>query len=277
MNYLGVIIDQNLTWSANISNRSKKALKAAHALKGLSNKNWGLNLSKCRWLLKSIISPIVTYGSIVWADPGRNIDFNRVARPLLMSCGQFFRTTPTDALWVLLDIVPFDIKARVLAVKARFRTSSAIQIIWDGLGNPGMGHQRRLDKVLGNKSVDVSAWGNGLWKDRWSNVTGLRQAKIYINEIGTDWYNLIKNRTKHEYRIIVGFLTGHFKFRKHLKMLGLAEDSNCRFCGEAEEDSCHLIWKCPTFEQSRVMDVNKTDRYNWFAELSLQIGSLMNQ
>ena len=279
VNYLGVIIDQNLTWAANITNRSKKALKAAHALKGLSNKNWGLNLSKCRWLLKSIISPIVTYGAIVWADPGRNIDFNRVARPLLMSCGQFFRTTPTEALWVLLDIVPFDIKARILAVKARYRTSSDIRIAWDGLGNPGMGHQRKLDRIRGDKSMEeISRWGTDLWKDRWSNTKGLRQAKTYINDIGTDWYNLIKNRTKHEIRVIIGFLTGHFKFRKHLKTLGLAEVSNCRFCGEDDEDSYHLIWKCPTFEQSRVLDANKTaDRYIWFAELSLHIDSLMNQ
>ncbi len=279
VNYLGVIIDQNLTWAANITNRSKKALKAAHSLKGLSNKNWGLDLGKCRWLIKSIISPIVTYGAIVWADPGRNIDFNRVARPLLMSCGQFFRTTPTEALWVLLDIAPFDILARVLAGKARYQTSSAIRTIWDGLGNPGMGHQRKLDKILGNKSMDeVSIWGKELWKDRWCNATGLRQAKFYINETGTDWYSIIKNRTKHDIRILVGFITGHFKFRKHLGKLGLVEESTCRFCGEADEDSHHLIWNCPTFEQRRVLDTNLgADRYEWFVELSLHIGSLMNQ
>ena len=89
--YLGVQIDQSLTWAPNIKERSNKAFKASFALKSLTSKNWGLNVNKCRWLLKSIISPIITYGSIVWASPDRNINLNRVARPLLMSCGTFFQ------------------------------------------------------------------------------------------------------------------------------------------------------------------------------------------
>ena len=83
---------------------------------------------------------------------------------------------------------------------------------------------------------------------------GLRQAKTYLNDIGPDWFQYLKNHSRTEVRTIVGFLTGHFTFNKHLKLLGIVENSKCRFCGEEDEDSEHLIFKCPTFEQRRTFN-----------------------
>ena len=240
----------------------------------MTDKKWGLNVNKCRWLLKSIICPIITYGSIVWASPDRHINLNRVARPLLMSCGTFFRTTPTEALWVIFDIMPFDIKARTLAAKARRRTNSALIRTWDGVGNPGLGHQRKLD-WLADKPMDViSTWGLDIWRQRWMEHKGLRQAKSYLSDIGPNWLKYLCKRSRPEVRTIVGFLTGHFTFNKHLKLIGIADNSICRFCREEDEDSDHLIWRCPTFEQRRTSIEN---RYSWFTKMSIHIGNLMNQ
>ncbi len=270
VNYLGVTIDRNLTWVHNIKERSGKAIKASFALRCLANKNWGLDHNKIRWIIKSIIQPIVTYGAIVWADPGRDINFNKVARPLLMSCGSFFRTTPTEALWTLLDITPFEILARVLAVKARIRTSPQLPLKWDGIGNPGRGHQRKLDLIHSNRTLDdINLWGHKLWSDRWTKA----EAKNFISDIGAEWYNHLSKLSRHDLRTVVGFITGHWKFNKHLNRLGLTDSSTCRFCQESEEDSFHLIWQCPTFEQRRVQDLEK---YNWFIGLAISIGNQMN-
>ena len=168
---------------------------------------------------------IVTYGAVVWADPMRDINFDKVARPLLMACGSFFRTTPTEALWAILDIMPFDIKARVLAVRAGARTSSQLTLRWDGIGNPGRGHQRKLDSILGNKtSEEILSWGISLWRKRWANTKGLRQTKEYITDIGEEWFKHLRGLSRQSIRVVIGFITGHYKFRKHLHRLGLAEN-----------------------------------------------------
>ncbi len=205
----------------------------------------------------------------------RDINFNKVARPLLMTCGTFFRTTPTEALWAIFDIMPFDIKARILAVKARIRTSTQLPLKWDGVGNPGRGHQRKLDLVIGNKtSEEVHEWGVKLWKNRWSSAKGLRQTKEFITDIGDEWFKHLIELNRQNLRIAVGFITGHYKFRKHLHRIGLADSPQCRFCEEEDEDAHHLIWRCPTFEQRRAHPIEK---YQWFIRLSTHIGNLMDQ
>ena len=103
---------------------------------------------------------------------------------------------------------------------------------------------------------------------------GLRHAKTYLNDIGPNWLKYLCNHSRSEVRTIVGFLTGHFTFNKQLKLLGIVNNSKCRFCGEEDKDSDHFIWRCPTFEQRRTSVEN---RYSWFTEMSIHIGNLMNQ
>lgn len=46
-------------------------------------------------------------------------------------------------------------------------------------------------------------------------------------------------------RQLLGFLTDHWKFSKHLTVLGLQINNMCRFCEELEESSEHLINERP--------------------------------
>ena len=49
---------------------------------------------------------------------------------------------------------------------------------------------------------------------------------------------------RNELRILTGILTGHCKLRAHLRKLGLTDIGICRFCGEAEETSIHILTDC---------------------------------
>ncbi|KOC58746.1 hypothetical protein WH47_10408 [Habropoda laboriosa] len=51
--------------------------------------------------------------------------------------------------------------------------------------------------------------------------------------------------------LLVGLLTGHATLRAHLYNLGLAEQKNCRLCGEEREDSIRFLCHCPALVLKR--------------------------
>ena len=175
MNYLGITIDNKLNWRANINNKRHKAIRAVNALKTLFRKNWGLRPNRVIWAIESIISPMVTHGALVWGRPDKvgalRIMCKHVYRPLLLSIGGIFKTTPTMGMLALLNMRPLDIQASCLALKARLRTKDHVPVLWDGLGKLGIGHQRALDKTLSTllSKRDMDQWGLERWEALWSD------------------------------------------------------------------------------------------------------------
>ncbi|KYM93641.1 hypothetical protein ALC62_15758, partial [Cyphomyrmex costatus] len=56
---------------------------------------------------------------------------------------------------------------------------------------------------------------------------------------------------KEKLRRGIGLLTGHMPLRAHLFNLGLAEQKECRLCGEEGEDNLHLLCRCPALACKR--------------------------
>lgn len=52
-------------------------------------------------------------------------------------------------------------------------------------------------------------------------------------------------------RKLVGFVTGHFPFKGHLKIMGVTQDTQCQRCLEDEETAYHLLCECPALSQRR--------------------------
>jgi hypothetical protein len=44
-------------------------------------------------------------------------------------------------------------------------------------------------------------------------------------------------------RVVIGLLTGHNTFRRHLYVTGLSNNPTCRKCGNEEETSVHILWE----------------------------------
>lgn len=82
------------------------------------------------------------------------------------------------------------------------------------------------------------------WAKYWSNLPGLRQSKIMLGKFNRSRSNILVQLDRNKLRILTGFLTGHCKLKKHLKNMGLENDSTCRFCGEEEEEPIHILTNC---------------------------------
>jgi ribonuclease HI len=118
--YLGVTIDNKLRWTKHIDNQTHKAQLALITGRRMIGKRWGLKPKQTEWLYKSIVRPILTYGSIVWAN-SMEIKCNRarlekVQRTACLMITGTMRSTPTAGMEALLNITPIDIHIEGTAI-----------------------------------------------------------------------------------------------------------------------------------------------------------------
>jgi hypothetical protein len=88
------------------------------------------------------------------------------------------------------------------------------------------------------------------WLDKqhmalWQGLAGTqRQARELISGpcIAAKTRLLSFNRTQS--KVVIGLLTGHNTFRRHLHIMGLSDSPLCRKCGAEEETSAHVLCEC---------------------------------
>jgi len=78
----------------------------------------------------------------------------------------------------------------------------------------------------------------------WQKLSGCRQAKDFLHGVDSSqaWYALRLSRK--DLRILVGILTGHADFNRHLFIMGVSQVSKCPLCQEDEDTSLHFIAQC---------------------------------
>jgi hypothetical protein len=73
-----------------------------------------------------------------------------------------------------------------------------------------------------------------------SEVLPMKAQELISCPALTTWAQLLSfNRT--QYRVVIGLLTGHNTFRRHLYIMGLSNSPTCRKCSTEEETSVHIL------------------------------------
>lgn len=81
-------------------------------------------------------------------------------------------------------------------------------------------------------------------ESRWVTLPGCRQAKeMRRNFNHSSSENLIR-LNKNSLRIIIGFLTEHYRLKSHLKKMYMMEENDCRYFQEQEGTPRHLVTEC---------------------------------
>ena len=123
--YLGVMIDSKLNFAKHFEQKVTKCLNVLYQCKKAIGRTWGLKPLAMKWAYVSFVRPILTYGALVWyphlTTLKNTAKFSRVQRLGLTAITGCFRSTPTAALEVLLDVPPIDIYCQELACKSYFR------------------------------------------------------------------------------------------------------------------------------------------------------------
>ena len=184
--YLGVILDSRLSWKEHVDIKVKKAQNSMWASRTACVVTWGLKPRVVHWLCVAFIRQYVTFASLVWW-PGCQtaIAKKKVSRVQRFACiciTGAMRTTPTNAVEVLIFLPPLD-----LVVQSEAR--SAAHRLWR-LGcrsyvHPSRGHISILMRLqpdpIFNMGVDVMRPAYSfephyrvtmLTRDDWTKATG---------------------------------------------------------------------------------------------------------
>ena len=108
MKYLGITLDAKLRFTHHILDKCNKAKQLLMLLKRAVGMYWGPPPIQMRWILTGMIRPMLTYGSLVWAQQAQKLEkvqsaLRKVQRLAMITMGHFRRSTPTAGLEVIMD------------------------------------------------------------------------------------------------------------------------------------------------------------------------------
>ena len=123
--YLVVILDSRLTRKVHVDVKVKKAQNLMWACRRACGVTWGLKHRVGPWLYVTIIRPSVTFASLVWwpgcQTASAKKKLSRVQRLACLGTTGAMRTTPTNAMEILICLSPLDLVVQSEARSAAHR------------------------------------------------------------------------------------------------------------------------------------------------------------
>ena len=123
--YLGIHIDQRLSWSTHISKKLEKSTKVLWMCRRAVGARWGLGPQQMLWVLRSIVQPLFLHGVVVWwkstLKTNHLAQITKINRTALLMTTGAFKTSPTLGLEFLLNVTPLEITAQRCAMNTWYR------------------------------------------------------------------------------------------------------------------------------------------------------------
>jgi hypothetical protein len=123
--YLGVTLDDKLSWKPHIENKIKKAKRTLMVIQSVVGKSGGPSTECAKWSWTGVIRPALTYGVIVWSRTASQSwakkKLQRVQRLALSQISHVRPSTPLAALDVLYGVPPLDLFIQNCAQNAAIR------------------------------------------------------------------------------------------------------------------------------------------------------------
>ena len=94
----------------------------------------------------------------------------------------------------------------------------------------------------------IKEWLEEELRISWEGEDGPGQAKRLIGLVPpTEWVKEARNLPRDKLRLVVGWLTGHWRINYHLHNMGISYTDGCRWCGSERETTEHLLCQCPKY------------------------------
>jgi len=114
MKYLCIIIDHKFRFQEHISYAAERCTKLIYSLSKMAKLSWGIKNAAIETIYKGAILPLLTYGAPVWIDAMKykhnRQKYIRVQRLINIKIAKAYRTTSSEALYVLTGMTPINIK-----------------------------------------------------------------------------------------------------------------------------------------------------------------------
>lgn len=248
--YLGVILDQSLTFSPHVRYAANKARKVAQNLSRLMPRTRGAGDAKRR-LLATVASSIVLYASPVWkqalARRCNREQLRSVQRLTAIRVSRAYRTVSTSAALVLAGQIPWHLlveeRAEAQAIRKHRKRQSA------GQTQSTTQHSTFKERRAGTLTKWQEEWNREQVVGRWTR-TLIPDLKVWqTRKAGQMSYHLTQA------------LTGHGSFREYLYKKQKVDSAECALCASGDNDNAeHTLIACEFFASERAQ---LTASMNW--------------
>jgi ribonuclease HI len=125
LKYLGVVFDERLNWNEHLKYIRGKSMKALGKINRCTSAEWGLNYECRRNLYRYAFEPFITYGCPIWGSATKRIVFRRrllaIQRRFAMNITRCFRTISTEAVLIIAELIPIDLRIQELTTTYNIR------------------------------------------------------------------------------------------------------------------------------------------------------------
>ena len=135
--YLGITLDDKLTWRKHLNNRIARSKKYLMKMSNISKAIWGPKPHLSRWVFRCVVRPMFTYASVIWTHsidtPLLRQYLRRVNRLAISTYTLFPRSTPTQGVELLTDTFPLHLWMEKEALCAFVRLAHLLPLTWSGV------------------------------------------------------------------------------------------------------------------------------------------------
>ena len=134
--YLGVTLDYRLHWKAHVNDKIDKARRLLFKLKSISSQEWGPSHLLMKWAFTGIVRPMISYAAYVWAHEIHSTyiqeKLHTLNRLALSLCSQVPKSTPNQALEIMLDVSPLPLFIYTSGLSTHYRLKDSNPLKWSG-------------------------------------------------------------------------------------------------------------------------------------------------
>lgn len=132
--YLGVTLDQKLTWNQHLNGTLRKARSALAICCRLAGNRWGLKPKIALWMYTAIVRPMVSYASVAWYKKATQkqtvAKLGSLQRIACVIATGALSSSPTAALEAMLNLTPLHLHLELEAKSSILRLSAVRGSNW---------------------------------------------------------------------------------------------------------------------------------------------------
>lgn len=260
MKYLGVWLDENLTWERHIRRTQEKVMKILPKLMALARNTFGYSTKARRTMIEGTCGAYMRYSCAVFAHRlstkkvAKYVD--RMHRSMVICYGRLYKTVPYLRSTVLCNWVPakYELAARAIMYSAKKETN----LLGDTLLKrpPGSLSLKETWLKLGEEALQK-------WIEEWQTSEGSNWTKEILPVPGVEiepcfWLNQ--------------GLSGHGAFGSYLYRMKRRSSPTCA-CGAREESAEHVLKECALYQNGRPaeMDITRPETRRYIKETVMKV------
>lgn len=242
--YLGIHLDDKLSFLHHIRTVTDKAVKVLHKLARINTTEYRMPLYMIKTYYYAVYESTVSFGSSIWAHRLRLSTYVTAARGgqrnVLLRLSGAFGTTSTEALCVVLGTFPVDISIRYRAAN-----------YWLKRGRPD-----KVRDITGEElptKLHLKRWRITTWQEQWDASTKGRRVYSFFPNIA----ERLKMKHADPGKGMVHFLTGHGPYPTYLQRLYPDRGDLCA-CGQLGTPE-HVVLSCSKYDMREQITLTQAE------------------